>query len=134
MAKQHGKNTVVKVGANDISQYTNASELTRTGDTHDTTTYGNNSHRYAGGLLDGKFVASGLYDTQTGTGPRAVLRPAIGTTLAITRQPEGAGSGKPQDLFNAVLNSYVESNPVADMVTWSSEWTIDGDVDSTPQA
>jgi hypothetical protein len=133
MAKQHGKNTVVKIAANDISQYCNASELTRSGDTHDTTTYGNNSHRYNGGLLDGKFTCSGQYDTTAGTGPRAVMVPALGTTQTVTRRPEGTGSGKPQDLFSAVLATYVETNPVADMVTWSSEWTIDGDVDSTPQ-
>lgn len=134
MAKQHGKTTVVKVGANDISQYCDASELERSGDTHDTTTYGNTSHRYNGGLLDGKFTCSGVYDTAAGTGPRAVLRPAIGTTQTLTRQVEGTGSGKPQDLFSAVLAKYVETNPVADMVKWSSEWTIDGDVDSTAQA
>lgn len=135
MAKQHGKRTVVKVGANDLSTYTNASELTRTADTHDTTTYGNDAHRYNGGLLDGKFVMSGVYDTTAVTGPRAVLEPLIGVDgTEITRQTEGAGVGKPQDLFDAVLNSYVETNPVADMVTWSTEWSIDGDVDSTPQS
>lgn len=133
MAHVHGKNTVVKVGADDLSQYTNASELTKGADTHDTTTYGNNAHRYDGGLLDSKYTMSGVYDSTAATGPRAVLNPLVGTAATVVRQIEGAGSGKPQDSFSAILNSYVETAPTADMVAWSSEWTIDGEVDSTPQ-
>ena len=134
MAKSHGKKTVIKVEANDISTYVNASELTRTADSHDTTTYGNDAHRKEGGLLDGGFKMSGFYDNTAVTGPRIVLEPLIGTTATITRQTEGTGVGKPQDLFEAVLTSYVESNPTADMVTWASEWEIDGDVNSAVQA
>lgn len=134
MAKKHGKSTVIKVGAVDLSTFCDASELERTADTHDTTTYGNDAHRYNGGLLDGKFTMSGKYDTQAVTGPRAVLEPLLGVDgTQVTRQVEGTGVGKPQDLFGAVLNKYVETNPVADMVTWSAEWTIDGDVNSAPQ-
>jgi hypothetical protein len=134
MAKQHGKRTVIKVGAADLSTYTNASELERTADSHDTTTYGNDAHRYNGGLLDGKFKMSGLYDNTAVSGPRAVLEPLLGVDgTVVTRQPEGTGVGKAQDVFSAVLNTYVESNPVADMVTWSAEWSVDGDVNSAPQ-
>lgn len=134
MAKKHGKSTVILVGAADLSTYCDASELERTADTHDTTTYGNDAHRYNGGLLDGKFVMSGKYDTTAVSGPRAVLEPLLGIDgTVVTRRGEGTGAGKPQDLFNAVLNKYVETNPVADMVTWSAEWNIDGDVNSAPQ-
>lgn len=134
MAKQHGKSTVIKVGASDISTWCNASELERSADTHDTTTYGNDSHRKDGGLGDGKFVFSGIYDNTAVIGPRHVLEPLLGTKPVITRQPEGAGTGKPQDVFTIVLMKYVESNPVADMVTFSAEGEIDGDVNSAPQA
>lgn len=134
MAHVHGKNTVVKVGADDLSQYTNASELTEAADTHDTTTYGNNAHRYDGGLLDNKFTMSGVYDNTAATGPAAVLKPLKGQSAQITRQLEGAGTGKPQEVFTAILSSFVQTAPVADMVTWSSEWTIDGEVDDTAQA
>lgn len=133
MAKQHGKDTVVKVGSNDISQYCDASELNRTGDAHDTTTYGNTAHRKDGGLTDGKFTCSGVYDTTTGTGPRAVLQPLLAQKATLTRRAEGTGSGKAQDLFSAVLVTYVETNPVADYIKWSSEWELDGAVDATPQ-
>lgn len=134
MSRSHGKKTVLKVAASDISNYTNASELTRTSDSHDVTTYGNDAHRKDGGLLDGGFKASGFYDNTAVSGPSALLRPLLGTITAIIRQTEGTGTTKPQDSFDALLTSYVESNPVADMVTWSAEWEIDGDVDITPQA
>lgn len=134
MAHVHGKNTVIKVGAADLSQYTNTSELTEASDTHDVTTYGNDAHRYDGGLLDNKFTMAGVYDSTAGTGPRAVLKPLRGLKAAIVRQPEGTGSGLPQDAFSAILNSYVETSPTADMVAWSTEWTIDGEVDDTAQA
>lgn len=133
MAKQHGKDTVVIVGANNLSQYVNASELTEGADNHDNTTYGNNSHRYDGGLGDSEFSMSGKYDTTAGTGPRAVLKPLKGQKAVITYRPEGTGSGKAQDLFTAVLTSYVQTAPVADYVSWSTKWVVDGDVDATPQ-
>lgn len=134
MAHVHGKNTVVKVGADDLSTYTNTSALTQTSDTHDVTTYGNDDHRYDGGLGDNKFTMAGVYDSTAATGPRAVLKPLIGQKAAIIRQPEGTGTGKPQDSFSAILNSYVETSPTADMVAWTTEWTIDGAVDDTAQA
>jgi len=134
MAFVHGKNTFVSVGGTDLSDFTDSSELNRTADSHDTTTYGNDSHRKSGGLLDGKFTMSGTYDNTASTGPRAVLEPKLGTTTAVVRQPEGTGAGKPQDSFNAVLVSYVETSPTADMVKWSAEFEIDGDVNSEAQA
>lgn len=134
MAKQHGKDTVVKVDSTDLSTYCNTSELNRTADTHDVTGYGADAHAKSGGLLDGTFSMGGVYDTTAATGPRAKLEPLLGTSVAIVRQPEGTGSGLPQDAFNGVMNSYVETNPVADMVTWSAEFEINGDVNSAAQS
>lgn len=136
MAKLHGKRTVIKVDANDLSTYTDASEIPRTVDSHDTTTYGNDSHRKSGGLMDGTFTMSGTYDTTAATGPKAVLEPILEAAepVPVIRQPEGAGSGKPQSVFDALLVEYTETNPVADMVKWSAKFEIDGDVDRTPQS
>lgn len=137
MAKVHGKNTYISVGGDDISQYVNASEFNPTVDSHDVTGYGSDGHVYAGGLTDGTFSLSGVYDSDAGTGPRAVLAPlskADAGTVEIIRQPEGAGASKPQDVFQALCTSYTESNPVADMVTFAAEFQISGDVDSTAQS
>lgn len=134
MAFVHGKNTVISVATADLSTYTDSSELERSGDSHDVTTYGNTAHRKAGGLLDGSFKMSGTYDNTAVVGPRGKLEPLIGTVVPINRKPDGTGAGKAQDAFNALLTKFVETSPVADMVKWSAEFEIDGDVDSTVQS
>lgn len=134
MAFQHGKDTAVDVDGNDLSAYVNTSEFSRSVDSHDVTTYGKDGHTFAPGLTNGTFTMSGIYDTSTSDGPRAVLEPLLGSAaVTVLRQPEGAGSGLPQDSFSGLLTSYVETNPVADMVTWSADFQISGDVDTTAQ-
>ena len=135
MAKVHGKNTVITVDGDDLSQYTNNSAFERTADSHDVTGYGADSKSYNAGLLDGKFTMGGTYDNTADSGPAAVLRPLIGgDAVTVVRRPDGTGSGKAQDSFSAILIKYSESNPVADMVTWEAEWQISGDVDDTAQS
>jgi hypothetical protein len=134
MAFVHGKETVVKVDANDLSAYVNTSEFTRGADEHDVTTYGKDDGVYQGGIRRHQFVMSGVYDSTAGTGPRGVLGGAEGTSMAIIRQPEGTGSGLPQDSFNGLLTSYVETNPVADMIAWSATFRVSGPVTDTAQS
>lgn len=134
MAKVHGRLTVVKVATKDISPYCKTSSLEINPDIHDTTGYGASAKTKEGGLLDGKFTVSGSYDNTVLVGPRIVLLSLVGTTAAIVRQLEGAGTGKPQDAFNAVVGKYVETSPVDDMVTWSCDFEITGPVVSTAQA
>lgn len=136
MAKGHSKELVVKVNANDISQYTSESELNETTDTHDNTGYGADSHGFNAGLNNGTFTCGGTYDTTASTGPRAVMKAvkALNAAVAIIRQPEGTGAGKPQDSFNGILTAYKESAPVADNIKWTAEFQISGDVDATAQS
>ena len=133
MAFVHGKNTVIKLDSDDLSAFTDSSELTRSADIHDVTTYGKNAHVKVGGLLDGKGSLSGTYDSSL-TGPRAIIEPLIGTNVTLIRQPEGAGTGKPQDSVDVVVGEYVETNPVADMVKWSVSLELSDAVTSTTQA
>jgi hypothetical protein len=133
MAKKHGKDTVVKLNSVDLSAFCNSSEFTRSADSHDTTTYGADDHAYDGGLGDAKVTIGGLYDDGA-TGPRATIEPLIGTKVTFIRQPEGTGPGLAQDSCTVLVTSYVETSPVADMVTWSAELQVSGAVDSTDQA
>lgn len=133
MSFVHGKNTFISLNGVDLSTFANASELSREADEHDVTTYGKNAHVVSGGLLSGKASMSGVYDNTAGTGPRAVVRPLIGTVVPLVRRPEGTGTGKPQDAASVHVKSYVETNPVADMVTWSAELTLSDTVTSTVQ-
>lgn len=132
MAFVHGKNTVMLVAGNDLSVFTNTSTFTRTSDKHDVTTYGKNSHVYQGGLGDGTASMGGVYDN-TAAGPRRVIEPLIGTTVTLVRRPEGTGVGKPQDSVNAIITSYVETSPVADMVSWSCDYQLSDDVTTINQ-
>lgn len=132
MAFTHGKNTVVKLDGNDLSTYTDSSDYERTADSHDVTAYGKDAHVKQGGLLDGTFKMSGTYDNTVG-GPRAVIQPLIGQVVTFIRQPEGTGSGKPQDTGDVLITKYTESNPVADMVKWTVEGELSDTVDSTAQ-
>jgi hypothetical protein len=134
MAFKHGKDTFVSVDGDNLSAYTNTSEFTKSGDSHDVTTYGKDSHVYAGGLLDGGFTMAGTYDNTASTGPRAVLNPLVGTVVTVIRQPEGTGASLPQDSFSGLLTKYMESSPVADMVSWSAEFQISDDVNSAAQS
>lgn len=133
MAFQHGRSTVVIVSGSDISAYTNTSTFTRGADEHDVTTYGKDDHVVSGGLGTGAFTCGGTYDNASSGSPRAVLEPLIGTVVTVVRRPEGTGSGKPQQSFSGLVKSYVETNPVADMVSWSAEFTKSDAVTRTTQ-
>lgn len=128
----HGKNTVFKLNAVDISTYCKTSEITNGADEHDVTGYGASGHAVQGGLIAAKVTVSGTYATGT-TGPRGVIVPLISTNVAFIRQPEGAGTTKPQDTGTVHVKTYVETNPVADMIAWSAELTVSGVINSAAQ-
>jgi hypothetical protein len=134
MAKQHGKVTVVKLDGDDLSQYSDGSDLKFTADSHDTTTYGKNSHVFSGGLKNGSATVTGFYDTTAATGPRAVIQPLVGTVVPFIHQPEGTGSSLPQDAVDVLVTEYSQSHPVADMVKWSVSLQFSDDVVSTAQS
>jgi hypothetical protein len=129
----HGRLTVIKLDGDDLSEWTDTSELDREAGSHQVTAYGATAHNYEGGLLDGKATMSGTYGSAAG-GPRATIRPLLGTKVTLIRQPEGTGSGKPQDSVTVLVLRYVETNPVADMIKWSCEMQMSSAVDSTAQS
>lgn len=129
----HGKDTFVSLNGSNLSTYANASELGREADEHDVTTYGKAAHVFRGGLLGGSASISGIYDNTVGTGPRSVIRPLVGTVVELIRRPEGTGTGRAQDRVQVHVKKYTETNPVADMVTWTVDLTLSDTIDATPQ-
>lgn len=119
MAFVHGKNTYVSIDGDDISVFCNSVGNKRTADSHDVTTFGKSAKVYFGGLLDGTFDISGIYDNGA-TGPKAVVEPLIGTVVELIYRPEGTGSGKPETTVDVLVTGYDETAPVADMVTWTA--------------
>lgn len=126
MAQIHGSLAVVKIGASAITAHTNSAGVEMSADTHDVTTFGATAHTFKGGLKAGTTTISGIYDSTAVTGPRAILVPALGTNVSLTWYPEGSGSGKAATVVDAVVGKYVETAPVADMVTWSCDLTHSG--------
>jgi hypothetical protein len=133
MAMIHGKVGALLINAKDCSAFTKSIDWEQTADDHDTTTFGNTGHTYAGGLTDGSVSLSGLYDNTTVTGPRAAVQASLGTVVAFKYRPEGVGTGKPESTCNVLVKSYKESVPVDDMVTWEAEVQISGAVTTTTQ-
>lgn len=135
MAFIHGKDTVVTLNAVDLSAFTNQTSFEDSTETHDTTTYGRVRKTYSSGLGDGKITISGIH-SDSATGPRSVIKPlkAAGDAVAFVFQPEGAGAGKAQSVVDVIIASYNESDPVADMVTWTSELQMTGELDETDQS
>lgn len=129
----HGKSTYLSLAGTDISAYTTKSTFERGADTHDITTYGSDDYKFQGGLGKNEASAEGIYDNTATTGPRDLIEPLIGTTVTFVRRPEGTGSGKPQDSVSVVVEKYVETSPVADLVTWSVDLKCTGAVTSTDQ-
>lgn len=132
MAFVHGKNTVITLNAVDLSAFTNTSTFTRGADSHDVTCYGKNDHCFSGGLGNNSGSMGGVYDNGT-SGPRDTIEPLVGTVVTLTRKPEGTGSGLPLDTVSVLVTSYVETSPVADMVSWSCEFQCSDAVASTNQ-
>jgi hypothetical protein len=133
MAKSHGKDTVVLLNSNDLSQWLNDSSWTRTPDSHDVTTYGNDNHVFDGGLGNGTTPLAGIYDTSTTSGPAAVIQPLVGTVVPLVYRPEGTGAGKPERSVNVLVGEYQETHPVADYVMWTVNLQHSGDVTLSTQ-
>jgi hypothetical protein len=131
MSLSHGKLTKITVATKDISPFTKTSTLEKTADLHDGTGYGVDDRLWAGGVRTNKFTMAGSYDNTVSVGPRNVLNLAVGTSLAIVRNVEGTGTGKPNEAFTAVLEKYVETSPFDDLVSWSADFTISGAITTT---
>jgi len=126
MTKVHGKNTVIILNGADLSTYCNTSGITRSSDSHDVTGYGVDDHAYQGGLKDGTSSIGGIYDNTASVGPKAVIEPLVGSNVPYIRRPDGTGAGKPQTQVTVLVLNYVETAPVADMVTWTAELQLSG--------
>jgi hypothetical protein len=135
MAFRHGRHTVVTIDGTDLSTSTNSTDFNDGTDSHDVTCYGASRKAYHAGLGDGKITISGVHNDDA-TGPRAVLKPlkTAGSVVPFVFRPEGTGSGKAQSAVDVIVVAYNESAPVADMIKWTAELQMSGDLDETDQS
>jgi hypothetical protein len=128
MAFIHGKVTVVSVGGEDMSVFGTSAEYELKADSHDVTAFGADFHVYSGGLKDSTLKLEGTYDDTVTTGPRSLMEPLVGTITELIYHPEGAGIGKPLRTWDALLTSYNETAPVADMTKFTAQFQGSGAV------
>jgi hypothetical protein len=124
----HGKGVVVSVDAQDLSIYGTSCEYELKADSHDVTTFGNDTKVFAGGLKESSMKIEGTYDDTATTGPRAVLEPLVGTVTEMIYSPEGSGATKPTRTWDCLLTTYTETAPVADMIKFSAQFQGSGSV------
>ena len=131
-----GADAVFLLGAANLSDYIDTVTFTIEVNNLDVTTFGNNGHRKRGGLTDGSIAIGGVYDTST-NGPHDVFAPLMSAVPQVlstfTWRPEGTGAGLASYTGNVLIENYVESSPVADVVRWTATLSIDGDVVKTNQ-
>jgi len=135
MSFTHGRHTVIIIDGHNISAFSDNTEETDGVDTHDVTTYGAARKAYAAGLGDGTFTIGGTHDN-TAAGPRAVLKPlmAAGAAVDFVYRTEGTGTGLPEEQVDVIIKSYKQTAPVADMVKWTAELQMTGNLVEIDQA
>lgn len=124
--------SIFMLNADDISEFMDTITFNVSSDSLDITTFGNNGHRKRGGLTAGSIAIGGVYDTSA-SGPRDVVKPLKGTVVAFDWRPEGTGAGLPKSTGNVLVQNYLESAPVADVIRWTAALEIDGDVTDANQ-
>lgn len=133
MAFIHGRDTVVHLNAVDLSAFINNTVFTASVDSHDVTTYGKDGHTFAGGLTNGTVTISGVFDNGASSPAYTIMPLMVAGQAPVTFvfNPEGEGTGKAQRSCSVLVTSYTETDPVADMISWSASLQISGDVDDT---
>lgn len=129
MAATHGKNTVFKVQDSgstlrDLSAYLTSDGLSREADVPETTTKGSNSKSYIAGLLDGTVSIEGTWDA-TADGYLAGI---LNLSRNFEYHPAGTAATTPKYTGSCILTKYEVSSDVGDVITFSGEFQITGDV------
>jgi hypothetical protein len=131
MAFVHGKDSAFKLDnasgtLTDISTYVNSVDFPETADVAETTTLGDSSKSYIVGLKDATISIAGLWDSTVD----GILGAVVGqsATLSFEYSPEGTASSKIKYTGECILTSYSQSSPVGDVVGFSADLQVSGDV------
>jgi len=131
MAFVHGKDSVFKLdnsggSLTDISSYVNNVDFPETSDVSETTTLGADNKTYIAGLKDATIGLSGLWDSTAD----AIFGAVVGqsATLSFEYSPEGTTGGNVRYTGEAILTSYAISSPVGDVVGYSADMQVSGQI------
>ena len=128
MAFAHGRITVFKLDdtsgtLDDISDFCDTTDLNRTIETGDTTTYGDDNKTYIVGLADATIGIGGKWDESVDGTIAGGSEPA---SRSFEFGPAGSATGKIKYEGNCIVTNYSISNPVGDVVTWSADMQVTG--------
>lgn len=126
MAFVHGKGTVVSVDASDMTVFSTQCEYELKAESHEVTTFGQDSKVFSGGLLESSLKIEGNYDDTASTGPAATLEPLTGTVIEIIYKAEGASG--PVRTFDGLLTHYGETSKINDMIKFTAQFQGSGAV------
>lgn len=133
----HGKDAVFSLEDSaastlrDLSSNLTNIQFSRSNDTHDKTGFGSEGHTFIAGLTNGTITLEGFFDTTASTGTATVLDSLVGLdSVAVGWEygPEGNTTGKVKYTGECVLQSFDQTTPVADLVTFTASLQISGDV------
>jgi hypothetical protein len=139
MAFAHGKKAVFKLDDSggtlrDLSAYCDEVGFPREVETAESTTFGANSKTYIVGLADATVSVSGKFDSTADgyvAGALNALITGTATTLTFEHGPDSATAGRIKYTGESIITSYEVSAPVGDLVTFSLELQVTGDVTRT---
>jgi hypothetical protein len=127
----HGRNTDFRVdnsggSLTDISSYCDNVDFPQTVETAETTTFGDASKDYIVGLKDSTISISGKWDATLD----GVLAPILGQAASVSFQYGPAGSTLTNVKYTGecFCTSYQVTGAVGDVVTFSAEFQVTGNV------
>ena len=130
---QHGKNTDFEIddtggSSRNISDTVTNVDFPETLDTAETTAFGSTSKSYIVGLRDATISVSGIWDATVDGYIRGGAEPA---SRSFIFGPAGDTGGNVKYTGECIVTNYSVSNPVGDVVTFSLDLQVTGDVTRT---
>jgi len=135
MAYVHGKKSKFEIdnssgSLTDISAFCDEVTFSRSLETAEVTTFGDNAKEYIMGLSDATISISGKFDAAGASTVDAVLSGVLGqdATVSFAYTPGGgsASSTNPKYTGECLLTSYEITGSVGDAVTFSAEAQVTG--------
>lgn len=137
MAFVHGKSAVFKIDNSsgtltDISAYCDNIDFPQSVETAETTTFGTASKTYIVGLKDSTISVSGKWDGAV-SAVDVTLAGTLGQAASLTFEygPSGSTAGNVKYTGECYLTGYSVSAPVGDVVTFSADFQVTGNVTRT---
>ncbi len=129
----HGKSTDFALDdtggtSRNISNVLTSVDFPETIDTAETTAFGSSSKSYIVGLKDATISISGIWDATVDGYIGGGAEPA---SRSFIYGPAGSTAGNVKYTGEAIVTNYAISNPVGDVVTFSLDLQVTGDVTRT---